>query len=654
MQQVKFSPLADITSRFDGTVADWPFEVEAAFINGVSTSFTWSDGELTLPFYSVGTVYVQFTIYLIYDAPSQYLPSDPTNPVTALVFWENRLENFITFATSIKSFESGLNEINVGNISIRIDDDWIALLENQVIMPNAVIRVYRDSQIIFKGVSTKHTVQNYAMNVNIQKRMTILDSECHFGDPPYLNRIDRSTSSAWYNGANIPPQYEGAVIPMFLGAASPYEQNDDFSEIDLGQPNPSLFVTPPSTKGASKTINRSSFIAKIIPTSATTGIIGRMPPWQVINSSPYTAALTGSLRVYSRFEQASNAPLLGGAVPGEVCIINRAVTNPIVTCARIYGKTLNRVNFHLGLSDPDADGTPPTTAYTPYENITSIDLAVKIIPSQIPNSNYTTPAVTSTPATPGGNKWLTISMTGIDLTQNETFVIFSSITGFVTIFEQLKWLLEKHGFAVDAASFANLASQFPVGTVNQIGFADGMPTLGDAIAETNQSLMTIVVFPASNDIPFLKKINPFEASIRTIYEYQMGGLRIDNEYRNQAANVLFTPKYLRSEAAKNQLFRDIDAPNTDLFSSERTLEVRHILGNVPASVLNRWDEMAEIYGAPQTNVAFDIFDDTIPLELGDCILIDHTMFRQKIMITSIEYKQIGRSIQGRYFYVNQN
>jgi len=64
--------------------------------------------------------------------------------------------------------------------------------------------------------------------------------------------------------------------------------------------------------------------------------------------------------------------------------------------------------------------------------------------------------------------------------------------------------------------------------------------------------------------------------------------------------------------------------------------------------------MTEIYGAPQTTVTFDLLDDDVTIELGDMVQIDHDLFQNTIMITSIDNKAQGRTVQGRYFYVIQN
>src|SRR6478752_3903320 len=239
MQQVTLAPLADITSIITGTTASWSFEVMTVYVNGISTPFSWTGGSLSIPSYTVGTVLVEFPLYLLYDAPSQNLPSDPTDSGSDPVFWENRLRNFINFSTSLKSFESGLTEINVGAVVIQLDDDWIQLAQQQLIMPKKIVRMYRHGQIVFKGVATKHT---------------IFDSECHFGDPAYLNRIDRSTNTAYYNGANVPQQFEGAVIPMLFGPEFPYDQTE-YSEIDVGPTNPTFFPTGGATKFGQKSLN---------------------------------------------------------------------------------------------------------------------------------------------------------------------------------------------------------------------------------------------------------------------------------------------------------------------------------------------------------------------------------------------------------------
>lgn len=225
VQKVTLSPLADITSLMTGTEALWPWEVTEVYVNGAVTPFTWDEATsvLDIPSYGSGIVLVEFRLYLIFNAPSQYLPSDPTNPASPLVFWENRLTSFISYSTSIRSFETGLTEITIGSFGIRIDDDWLPLIQNILIFSNRTVRIYLDDVIKFKGITTRSAVSNFTLTVTIQKRQTILDSECSWGDPDYLNRINRSSTNAYYTGSNIPKEFENVAIPMLFGSTTPYQ-----------------------------------------------------------------------------------------------------------------------------------------------------------------------------------------------------------------------------------------------------------------------------------------------------------------------------------------------------------------------------------------------------------------------------------------------
>src|SRR6478609_403172 len=647
MQQVTLAPLADITSIITGTTASWSFEVMTVYVNGISTPFSWTGGSLSIPSYTVGTVLVEFPLYLLYDAPSQNLPSDPTDSGSDPVFWENRLRNFINFSTSLKSFESGLTEINVGAVVIQLDDDWIQLAQQQLIMPNTIVRIYRDGQIVFKGVATKHTISDYLITINIQKRVTIFDSECHFGDPAYLNRIDRSTNTAYYNGANVPQQFEGAVIPMLFGPEFPYDQTG-YTEIDIGPTNPAVPATGGATKFTQKNIEANSFIVKVIPTSSTTGIIGRMPSFQSLVSSPSTQSLgIGTQRPYSRSQQSNNATLYSTSIQGEIFIIKRNVAPVLTNISRLWRKQTSPTAFlYLGLED---------ASFGTYDDILTHSSTEHWFSTNIPDSTWTLPAVSSGSFTPGNNRWITANFTGVDLYTNEVYVVFTGITGAVDNFELMQWILEQHGFTVDAASFASLSAEFStVETIQQVGSGNDMPTLGTLIAEMNQSLMTALIFPSDNDEPIIKKIDPTEAATQTLDETQIARLSVSSEYRNQAANVQIRPKYARSDIYKYSLYKNLQAPNKDLFASQKTLEVNHVLNEIPTNVTDRWAEMTELYGAPQTIVTFDLFDDDVTIELGDMVYIDHDLFKNKIMIISIDNKNQGRTVQGRYFYVNEN
>jgi len=330
MQKFTVSPLVDLTSAMTGTTAPWYFEVSNAYVNGVLTASSWADGILSIPSYTSGVVLAEFTMYLLYDAPSQFLPKDPTDPGSDLVYWEDCLASFISFSSGIKNFEAGITEISVGSATINVSDATLGLLQQKVVYANKTIRIYNDDVITFKGISTKSTSNDFRITLNIQKRITIMDSECSWGDPAYLNRISLSSNTAYYNGANIPTEFDGYAIPMIFGEQSPYEQTFN-NEIDLGTPS-AFFLIPPSTKATERNINSGSTILRIIPTSSTTGIIGRMPNYQSLSSVPINQALTGQQHVFSRFERASNATVLTKMIPGEVCNLVRTAP-PIINPA---------------------------------------------------------------------------------------------------------------------------------------------------------------------------------------------------------------------------------------------------------------------------------------------------------------------------------
>lgn len=639
-QKVTVTPLSDITNIIVGTEANWFWEVETVYVNGVSTAFTWAEGVVDIPSYVSGTVLVEYTLYLLYDLPSQYFPKDPTDSLSDPVYWENRLSSFISYATSIKSFESGLTEISVGNVSIQIDDDWLGLIQQVTIFSNRTVRIYRDDVIAFKGISTRSSISNFVMTINVQKRITVLDSECNWGDPSYLNRVDRASNTSFYNGANVPDQYEGIAIPMVFGDETPYDQNSS-EEIDLGTPS-AFFLIPPSTKRMQKNLQVASTVLRVIPTGSNGGIIGRMPAYQTISSTPIIGlGLTSQAHIFSRYEEASNATLTTNMIEGELCILERVAPGQI-NCARVFDKTdsPSQCLFFLGVDDPDPNN---------YDTLTSANEDQHFFCSAIPNYNWTSPAVLSSTLTPGGHRWLTVTTTGIDLLSNDLYVVLTSISGSLTAVEVMQFALQSHGFTVDTGSFATLASDLPYEAVMQCGFGSTVPTLGQFISEINRSLMTTLVFPADNDVPYLVKIDPTELPSQTIDESQIGGLSWTNEYRDQAKNVIFRPSYLRNDVDKYALYSNLTASRATLFGSERTIEISHVLSSLPST---RFEEITEVYGSPTTVVKFGLLDDDVQIELADIIEIDHTEFKNPILITNIDILPIGRSIQGRYLYVN--
>ncbi len=647
VQKITVSPLADITSIMSGITAIWPWEVTTVYVNGTSSAFTWNavSGVVSVTGYTSGIVLVEFSLYLIFNQPSQFLPKDPTNGASALVFWENRIPQFVNYSASIKSFESGLTEITIGSFAIQIDDEWLPLIQNILIFTNRTVRIYLDDVIKFKGITTKCSISNAVLTVTIQKRQTVLDSECTFGDPKYLNRIDRSSSNAYYTGANIPKEFENYAIPMLFGETTPYELSET-TEIDLGIPSPS-FSVPPSTKRGLKTPLSSSYIIKVIPTSGTAGIIGRMPSYQTMPaSSAINEALIFPNHLYGRDEVGSNNSVFDNTIFGEVCILNR--TSPALTiAAKVYEKGVGGLNFSrffLGYDDPSLGSN--------FNNVLNCDRYRHFFINSVPQETWVTPAILSSTLTPAGHRFLTISgVTGIDLRTTDLYVVINNVSGAKSAPLLMQWILEQHGYAVSASTFSAMSTLYPDRACMQAGFGTELPTLGTFLSEINRTLLTVLVFPASNDTPYLVRINPTAAATQTITESQMSGLTWGSEYRDQTKNVIFSPQYFKSDNAKSTLTINAPSPRATIWGAEKTLNISHVLQEITTS---RFTEIADFYGSPVTSVRFVLLDDEVSLELADMIQITHTEFTKKIIVTTIEQLPIGRAIQGRFVYVNNN
>jgi hypothetical protein len=641
---VTVTPLADITSLMDGTEAPWNWEVETAYVDGISTAFTWTDGVLDIPTYAGGVVLVEFTLYLIYNSTSRYFPKDPTDSGSDPVFWEARLTSFISYSTSIKSFETGLTEISIGSIGIRLDDEWMPLIQQTLILPNRIVRIYQDDVISFKGITTRLSVNDATITISIQKRQTILDSECNWGDPAYLNRIDRSSSNAFYTGSSIPEQYQNFAIPMVFGGTTPYDVTDN-SELEIGNPVV-VFLIPPSTKAPAHMVDTGRIMLRVIPTSATTGIIGRMPAYQTFTSTPINEALTGTGHFWDRYEQANNATAMDQMIPGSICILERTGgTTPLINPARLYNKKKVapvRSYFYLGIEDP-------TVGAGNYDIVKDANENAHFFSSQLPDVNWTGPTILSGTLTDGGHRWLTISVTGIDLRTCDSWVVLDEISGAGSGPEVIQFALETHGYSVDAASFSDMATEFPDEVVMQAGWGTQVPNLGNFLGEINRSLLTVLVFPAGNDEPELMKIDPLAPSTQTLDEYQIADISWSSEYRDQVKNIIFSPAYYRSDYAKDTLTFNIEAPRASIWGSEKTLTINHVLGEISTS---RFDEIVDFYGSPVTTVRFTLLDSDVVLDISDIVTIDHSEFQQKIIVTAIEQLPIGRAIQGRYLYVN--
>ena len=139
-----------------------------------------------------------------------------------MVYWEERITRLPAISSSIRDFESGRIEFKISNVTFTaLGEDWEYLLDTCDFVGGKV-KAYIDGSPIFEAFTNGYTASNGAITVIVKNQTTELDSECHWGDPDYLNRIDGTYNSTYYNAASIPEKFYGKATPFIIGDRMAY------------------------------------------------------------------------------------------------------------------------------------------------------------------------------------------------------------------------------------------------------------------------------------------------------------------------------------------------------------------------------------------------------------------------------------------------
>jgi hypothetical protein len=629
--------VANVTSLMSGTTCFWQHEVTDVWVSGASNAFTWSDdGTLTVTGYTTGTVLARFNLYLIYNNTSGYFPKDPENPASDTVFWDERLVSFPSIGNSIEKFETGLNRIKIGNISIRLDDEWNDLIVNSISYANQANSIYIDDVLSGQVVTSSSSMSNFTVRLNAQVLDDVLRAECNFGDPDYLNKIDITSSNAYYTGSNVPAEFQGYVIPMICGTETPYNYTLESSED--GGDSVTIPILPTARQLPAYLPDSGSVILRLIPISATEAIACRCPSWLTPISTPDSGnALFPSARERELSQFVSNSAV-GTMIPGECCILEQSSD---------YGaRLLNRGSGSNGtfiLSDAN-------TGTTSFTDIKFTNDNMHLLSKTTPGDTYTQPTLSITTLASGNKLIKVTNINGFDLTNDAVYVVFQGITGARSAPRVIEWILDSHGIGTDS-TFTTVGTNLPDEVINQIGSSTNMPTVESAIGEINRSILTAVIQPADGGDFSIVEIDPSATSSQTIENEDVKSVRVRDEYRDIAKTVIFEPKYAISPNTWSDLYQEITNLNVESFyGSTKTKTVTHVLNDIPSN--SRFNEIAAFWGNPNTEISFQLLDDTIDISVGDYVSLNTDSFVGKIIITSITTLEVGKNIKGRYLYDN--
>lgn len=639
INQVTVKCTSNLTDIMSGDQATWPHEVTGVWVDGVTEPFTQTDDLLEVTGYTTGTVIVESILYLISSSLGKFLPKDPLNPASDIVFWDSRVINYPNVSTSIKNIETGIIESTISTLSFLFRGGWESLLTQQSDFAKSSVKLYKNSSLIYSGFSNGFGSSKGVYTVTLDNEDPILDSECTFGDNDYEVRIDLTSNNTHYNGANIPDKFDGHAIPMLFGPRTPWEDRETQS-VEKGQLIP---VSPPITLPAVTRQSRnvgSGFICEIIPISATTGIIGRTPSYQSLASQYATTNITGggaNTIAFSK-ETAGTTSETSSLIYGQLVSFSGIAPNRLTDQAgKLTTITQNGTSiYQLSQEDTNAAGV------NNYNDV-QYDTKAHICCNKPPSGFFESSSISlSNTTTTNGNKFWKVTATGLNFYEEQHYFVGTSVTGSKSAPDVSGFILSSHGLTTDS-SFSTLGASLTTKATMQIGSGKFIPTVNEALAQINESLLTIIKKPLDGSTFSIQKIQLNPPTSITLTDEHIAGVRTNSTISKTYGYVEFEPIYLRGTRIRTQVYSFKTTTAKNIYGIEKTKLIEHVLdGNT-----SRFDEIAEFWAMPNQTCGFVLLDETISINIGDYIYIDHDDFVGKIMVTSISPKDIGYSIQGR-------
>jgi len=624
--------LNTVTSKISGTSLTWSYEAIEVWVDGVSTGFTQIGSTLDIPGYTSGVVVVESRLYIISQELGEYGPKDPTNPASDEVFWDSRCMRYPLIATSMKSIETGIIESRVSTFSFMYRGDWAELATLAPSFVNKPINIYKNEALLYSGTSTGSGNSRGVFTVTLASLETALKGECTFGDPSHLVRIDRSTNTSFYNGANIDEKWDGQAIPMMFGPRTPYE-DVEAANVQKGQMISISFpLTLPSVYQPARKIG-TGFVIKVIPTSATEGILCRTPGYSSLVSSPSNKTISGAnFRLFSKTTFSSGS---SSVVEGQLVKFYLGNAGQSTQSGRVLTADSSGTQFGLAIEDT---GGAINQNYSSFDYNTTSHLCTQ---SEI-SEGFTGTLLTSQ-ATSGGNKlWkITVSGTGIDLRDGDYYYVCSSVASPRSAPQVAKYILESHGLSVDS-SFDTLGGTLTEFATMQVGSGSNVPTVNETLAEINESLLTLIKKPLGGSTYSIQAIDESAPATVSVTDEEIGAVKVNELSGSTYGAVQYEPKYLRGSRIRDEVYTYQTSTTNNIYETDKVKTINHVLDGT----ISRFQDITDFWAKPRKNVGFILLDESITIGIGDYIEVTHEDFTGKLMVTSVSPKQLGTAIQG--------
>ena len=636
--QITVNILNTVTSKVSGTAFAWNYEAIEVWVDGVSTGFTQTGSSVDVPSYTSGAVVVESKLYIISGELGKYGPKDPTNPASDVVFWDARSIRYPLIATSMKNIEAGIIESRVSTVGFLYRGDWEELATLSPSFVNKAINIYRNDALLYSGTSTGSGVSKGVFTVTLANLETVLEGECTFGDPDYMVRIDSSSTNSYYTGSSFPKRWDGKTIPMVFGPRTPWQDNEK-SPIPKGQYITGVppLVLPPVNQSV-RDVGQ-GFILKVIPTSQTTGILCRTPSFQTLTSNKTTTAPTSAF-VWSKFCGTSvvEHPYLiyGQLVSFDYTGIHRLTVQSgrFISISESTGIT----GYELSAEDTRSTNV---TNYDFVEYDTKSHLCAKrATDSNYIDSNFTISSTTITEGSQNNKLW-TVSAIGVNFYDNDFYYVCTDVTGSRSAPQVSKFILESHGLSVDS-SFDTLGATLTEKATMQIGFDSNVPTVNEALAEINESLLTLIKKPLGGSTYSIQDIDVSAPATTSLTDTEIGSVKVNELNNSTYGAVQYEPLYLRASRIRDEVYRFQTSDINNIYGTDRVKTLNHVLDQA----VSRFDDITDFWAKPRKNVGFILLDGTITINIGDYVQVDHEDYTGKLMVTSVSPKQLGTAIQG--------
>jgi hypothetical protein len=621
-----------------GTELPWKFDVSAVWVDNTSESFTQTGEVVDIPSYTSGEVLVESTLYMTSGRLAEYLPKDPTNPASDLVYWEDRVMRFPVIGTTIKNIESGIVSSNTGTLAFLYRDGWESLIEQETYFANSAVKVYKDGVLQYSGFSQGFASSRGVYTVTLGNEDSVLEKECTFGDPDYMVRIDRASSNSYYTGPSIPEKWDGQAIPMVFGPRSGWFDEEKQS-VSKGQIVPEL---PPLTLPAVHQSTRSvggGAIMRVIPTSQTTGILCRTPSFQTLLSNKFSTNLTAAF-FWSKMTAGSTTEHPNLIYGQLVSFGNLEAARRSEQSGRFIAVSQSTNETLYELAAEDAVSTSVNNYDSVKYDASSHLCAERPASTNFADANFTISSTTITQGTENNKLW-TVTATGVNFFDNDYYYVCSDINGAKSAPDVAEFILSSHGLPTDS-SFATLGANLTEKCVMHVGDEKNIQTVNEALAEINESLLSVVKKNLDGTTYSIQKIEQDPTTSLTLTHEEIGSLRTNSATAKTYGVVEYEPVYLRGSRIRDQVYRYDTADNQAVNGIEKTKLVNHVLN----ATTSRMDEITKFWSTPEQTVGFILLDESIAINIGDYVSVVHDDFVGKIMVTSISPKDLGLGIQG--------